>query len=178
MVGLGRRGETVSLQDLGNLGDFIGGIAIIVTLIYLATQIRQNTTSVRAASRLEIASGWRAHNRQMLDPAVNRAFQVGLRAYPDMPYEERNIFGNLIGDHAVFFQGAFALYEEGQLDRPTYEDYLTWFACQVATPGGNAFWKEMSPFLVKGAAAAVNERLGRGDVPDILQLRVYDLEDG
>jgi hypothetical protein len=165
------------LDALGNLGDFIGGIAIIATLIYLATQIRQNTTSVRAASRLEIASGWRAHNRQMLDPAVNRAYEEGLRAYPDMPYDQRSIFGNLIGDHAVFFQGAFALYEEGQLDRQTYEDYLTWFACQVATPGGNDLWKELSPFLVKGAAAAVNERLGCGDLPDILQLRIFSLED-
>ena len=168
----------MSLQDLGNLGDFIGGIAIIATLIYLATQIRQNTTSIRAASRLEIASGWRTHNRQMLDPAVSRAFVVGLRAYPDMPREECNIFENLISDHAVFFQGTFALYEEGQLDRQTYEDYRTWFACQVATPGGNAYWREMSPFVVKSAAAAVNERLGRGDVPDILQLRAYSLEDG
>ena len=167
----------MTLEDLGNLGDFIGGIAIIATLIYLATQIRQNTTSVRAANRLEIASGWRAHNRQMLDPAVNRAYQDGLRAFPDMPYDERTIFGNLIGDHAVFFQGAFALYDEGQLDRQTYEDYLTWFACQVATPGGNAFWEEMSPFLVKGAAAAVNERLGRGDLPDILQLQFNRLDD-
>jgi hypothetical protein len=165
------------LNALGNFGDFIGGIAIIVTLIYLATQIRQNTTSVRAASRLEIASGWRAHNRLMLDPAVNRAYEDGLRAYPDLPYDQRSIFGNLISDHAVFFQGAFALYEEGQLDRQTYEDYLTWFACQVATPGGNGFWKDMSPFLVKGAAAAVNERLGRGDLPDILQLRIFSAED-
>jgi hypothetical protein len=115
-------------EALGAIGEIVGAVAVVLTLGYLAVQIRQNTTSVRATSRLEIASGWRAHNRQMLDPAVNHAYGVGLRAYPDMPYEERSIFVILIGDHAVFFQGAFALYEEGQLDRQTYEDYLTWFA--------------------------------------------------
>ncbi len=167
----------MTVQDLGSIGELVAAIATIATLGYLAIQIRQNTRSVRAGSRLEIASGWRAHNRQLLDPAVNRAYLQGLRAYPDMPFDERNIFGNLIGDHAVFCQGAFALYEEGQLDRQTYEDYLTWFTCIVATPGGRAFWEEMSPFLVKGAAAAVNERLGRGDVPDILQLRGFSLDD-
>ena len=31
------------LEDLGNLGDFLGGIAVIATLIYLAIQLRQNT---------------------------------------------------------------------------------------------------------------------------------------
>ena len=167
----------MTVQDLGSLGEFVAAIATVVTLIYLAVQIRRNTTSVRASSRLEIASGWRAHNRSMLDPAVSRAYDEGLRAYPNMPYPERSIFGNLLGDHSVFFQGVFALYDEGQLDRQTYEDYLSWLACQVATPGGSAFWADMSPFLVKGAAAAVNERLGRGDLPDILQLEFYRLDD-
>ena len=45
----------MDLEALGNLGDFIGGLAVIVTFLYLAAQIRQNTESVRAASRLEIA---------------------------------------------------------------------------------------------------------------------------
>jgi len=167
----------VTIQDLGSVGELIAAVATVATLGYLAIQIRQNTKSVRAASRFDVASGWRAHNQQMLDPAVNRAYVKGLHAYPDMPYDERNRFGNLIGDHSVFFQGAFALYEEGQIDRQTYEDYLTWFACQVATPGGNVFWKEMSPFLVKGAVAAINERFARGDLPDILQLPLYSIDD-
>jgi hypothetical protein len=33
------------IEDLGNIGDFLGGIAVVVTLIYVATQIRQNTNS-------------------------------------------------------------------------------------------------------------------------------------
>ena len=36
-------------------------------------------------------------------------------------------------------------------------------------------WKKMSPFLVKGAAALVNERLGRDDLPDILQFEFNSL---
>jgi hypothetical protein len=37
----------VTLEDLGNLGDFLGGIAVIVTLIYLARQIRESTKVAR-----------------------------------------------------------------------------------------------------------------------------------
>ena len=32
---------------LGNIGEFIGAIAVLVTLIYLAVQIRQNTVALR-----------------------------------------------------------------------------------------------------------------------------------
>ena len=35
-------------EDLGNVGDFVGGIGVIVTLIYLALQIRQNSQLLRA----------------------------------------------------------------------------------------------------------------------------------
>ena len=43
-------------QLLGNYGEFIGAIGVVVTLIYLATQIRQNTNALRmnaASERLE-----------------------------------------------------------------------------------------------------------------------------
>ena len=36
-------------QLLGNYGEFIGAIAIVVTLIHLAVQLRQNTASVTQA---------------------------------------------------------------------------------------------------------------------------------
>ncbi len=42
-------------QLLGNYGEFVGAIAIVVTLIYLAVQIRQNTASSQAASRDSMA---------------------------------------------------------------------------------------------------------------------------
>jgi hypothetical protein len=49
-------------EAIGAVGEVAGAIGVIATLGYLAVQIRHNTRSVRAASRLDIASGWRAHN--------------------------------------------------------------------------------------------------------------------
>jgi len=166
----------VTIQELGSLGEFVAAIATIATLGYLAIQIRQNTRSVRASSRLAVSQTYNEHSRLRLDPTVNRAYLHGLHSYPEMPLDERGIFANVISDHWVFFQGAFALYEEGQLDRQTYEDYLTWFACQVATPGGTVFWKEVSSVAIRSAAAAVDERVARADLPDILQFSANRLE--
>ena len=38
------------IESLGNIGDFVGGIGVVVSLVYLATQSRQNARSTRAAS--------------------------------------------------------------------------------------------------------------------------------
>ena len=39
-----------TLQDLGSLGEFVGALGVVISLVYLARQMNQNTTSVRAAS--------------------------------------------------------------------------------------------------------------------------------
>jgi hypothetical protein len=40
----------MSIMELGALGEFFGAIAVVVTLIYLAGQLRQNTKALRSAS--------------------------------------------------------------------------------------------------------------------------------
>ncbi len=48
----------MTLSDLGDLGDFLGGIGVIATLVYLAIQIRRNTMAVRSTS---LDSAYAAH---------------------------------------------------------------------------------------------------------------------
>lgn len=43
----------MTLEDLGNLKDFIGELLVAISLIYLAMQVRQNTKSLRAARHIE-----------------------------------------------------------------------------------------------------------------------------
>jgi len=40
----------MDIQDWGAIGDLVGGVAVIITLIYLALQIRQNTIAVRLST--------------------------------------------------------------------------------------------------------------------------------
>lgn len=52
----------MSLEDLGNIGEFVAAVVVVVTLGYLAIQIRQNTHAVRVAaeaSQQELGSDFR-----------------------------------------------------------------------------------------------------------------------
>ncbi len=46
----GKQEEAMTIEELGNLGEFIAAIAVLVSLVYLALQIRQNTKQVEQAS--------------------------------------------------------------------------------------------------------------------------------
>lgn len=43
--------KEATAQILGNFGEFFGAIGVIVTLLYLSVQIRQNTRATLAESR-------------------------------------------------------------------------------------------------------------------------------
>ena len=123
------------LDTLGNLGDFIGGLAVVLTLIYLAIQVRQNTSALKAASWQEVVAGARQAANLRSDPVVAPAWSRGLSHYPNMAVEDISNFGRAITDEALFFQGVFALYKSKQLDESVYRAYLNWFVSILATPG-------------------------------------------
>lgn len=43
---VGRRGRHLNWQDLGSIGEMVSAIAVVVSLVYLAFQIRQNTSQI------------------------------------------------------------------------------------------------------------------------------------
>ena len=164
------------LEVLGNLGDFIGGVAVIVTIIYLAIQVRGNTSALRTRSRQDIVESFRAFYRPLLEnPELSQVYLGGLRKFPDLPQPSRLQFAAYMNDHALHFQGAFALYESGALDEETYRAYLDYFAAHLATPGGSAYWSETRSLYPSHMAAALDERLSAGSLPtldDISFLRI------
>ena len=49
------------LEALGNVGDFVGGLAVVITLIYLAVQIRLNTRQMELNTSAVKAAAYQAH---------------------------------------------------------------------------------------------------------------------
>ena len=64
----------MTLQDLGNIGEFVGAIGVIASLVYLAIQIRQNTRTLRAATYESLAQATATSNALLItDPEIARA---------------------------------------------------------------------------------------------------------
>ncbi len=49
----------MTIQDWGAFGELVGGVAVIVTLIYLAFQIRQNTRAIRLSTSHAVTEDFR-----------------------------------------------------------------------------------------------------------------------
>ena len=155
------RGEVALVEALGNIGDFVGGIGVVATLIYLAVQIRQNTRAMRMATRQEIVAGAREWNRLLLDPQVSAAYELGLQAYPEVEAEAHARFRSVMHDLTLFMQGAFAMWESGALEDETYNAYLEFFASHLVTPGGAAWWEIARSIYLSRMVESIDDRLQR-----------------
>ena len=124
-------------QLLGNYGEFIGAIAVVVTLFYLAVQVRQskeateaNTHSIDESRRLAMAQTYQARASTSFS-AFSSAAEVGgmapiLTEYETSGYEslspnERIRFGQYARSIAIWFDNLFYQYQQGYLDSDFYE---------------------------------------------------------
>ncbi|MEM8564498.1 MAG: hypothetical protein AAGF57_19820 [Pseudomonadota bacterium] len=157
----------MNLEALGNLGDFLSGIAVVASLIYLAYQVRQNTVAVRTASRQAVVAGMREHNRMGIEPG-GETFSETARTFPDVSQKDYVHFRARLDDLLLFFQGAHALWEAGTLDQEMYEAYLDHVASAISTPGGAKYWKIVREIYTSSVRKALDERIAKGGVRDLL----------
>lgn len=164
----------MSIEILGNIGDFLGGIAVLVTLIYLAIQIRGNTKAAQSENRARVAMEYMEVMEPESDPELARIFGDGLRHYPDLPREDLVRFGAYLNRQSLFFQAVYARFERGQLEQHTYNAYLDWYACLVATPGGARWFDDVvRPIYVYAMVDAVDSRIKEGGLFDVTLLPGY-----
>ena len=80
-------------QLLGNFGEFVGAIAVVATLIYLAIQIRQNSVQVRVNSFQISTERYAELIANVLDDPVRFAwFKDGLESYRSLDLEKQAQF--------------------------------------------------------------------------------------
>ncbi len=91
----------MTLEDLGNLGELVGALAVVISLIYLAAQIRQNTVQMREnseISRLLLQENFVSGQERLTIALVSneemyRVWRLGSTASEKLSDEDRERFG-------------------------------------------------------------------------------------
>ncbi len=131
----------MTLQDLGNIGEFVGAIGVIVSLVYLATQIRQNTKAVRSNTSQAITDSRVEFLSSISDnPEVARMFFSGLSDLDSLGPDERSRFAIMMARFIATMENYHYQHLRGAMDQEQWTrmlGILRWF---MSTPGGQAWW--------------------------------------
>ena len=133
----------MNLNDLANIGQVIGAVAVVVSLFYVAHQIRQNTNAVRSATAQAVHEHF-ANWYQLVaaDSELSKIVATGLRDYGSLSEEERVRFIATFMSFLSYSQNAFLKWREKLLAPPLWMGWELVIMNLVCAPGGKAFWKD------------------------------------
>lgn len=131
----------MTLQDGANLGQVLGAIAVVVSLIYLAQQIRQNSRLLRA-SALEAQAHTGVAMLQTLaqDRASAAVFARGLRDIAALDEAERTQFTSMISLAFLGFQTSWYLQQDGLTNPDMWERQQRIVLFYLEQPGVRQWW--------------------------------------
>jgi hypothetical protein len=148
------RSRAMTIEQMGSIGEVIGGIAVLVTLIYLAIQMRQNTQMMRAAAHHSVNElGVHINLALGTDPEASRVLQLGSENYKELDPHQRLMFHLMMRAN---FSGAEDFYiqaREGLLDIGMWESRKLSMTRYLLQPGVQIWWGRnrdlFSPDFVK-----------------------------
>ena len=133
----------MSLNDLANMGQVIGAIAVVISLIYVALQIRQNTNAVRSATAQTVHEHFaKWYHLVAADDELAKIVAKGLRDYRSLSEQERVRFVATFSAFLSYSQNAFLKWREGLLASQLWMGWQHVIINLVCAPGGKAFWKD------------------------------------
>jgi hypothetical protein len=156
----------MSLDALGNIGDFVGGLGVVITLIYLAVQIRQNTATVRASGSASHNDGF---NSVFLlfsqDKDARDVYFRGLANYEALSAEQQINFDLLAIYVLQSIHGSFYLHREGAISDDAWQDAQFWLSSMTTQPGFHSMWEKWRPRVPPGLREFVDDSLSSASVP-------------
>jgi len=171
----------MTIMELGALGEFIGAIAVVVTLIYLAVQIRQNTRVMAENERLALAQTYQmradalqnmlvhAADSQYIGPIIAKLTTAGyperIASLSELDDEELGRFRQWQIAQQTHWDNMYYQYQQGYLDEEYYQGSLRvrvkrlapiWQALGV-TGSRQSFLEEIERILADAPTVLENE---------------------
>ena len=156
----------MTLGDLSDLAQVIGAVAVVVSILYLAVQIRQNTRALRLTVHHAMSD---AHGQYLgllaQDPNLFHLFREGAADLASLSEEDQARLNLLLHQIFIEFEDAYYHLREGALPGPLAERLSKILPVWLAQPGLRAWFEAqknlMSDEFVRYVEAEVLPHLKR-----------------
>lgn len=147
-------------EAIGALWEVGGAIAVVVTLIYLAKQIRQNTAQVRVQTDALVAQTTSDFVGLLAHEGMARVYRRGLDG-ETLDEDDDIRFSGLLYLNFNNIENYYRQYQQAQMDEGQWQkwhDLLGWYLRQ---PGARRWWQETELPLGRDFKELVDRQKGR-----------------
>jgi len=156
----------VSLDQATNIAEIVAALATVITLAYLAIQIRSNNNLQKAESRRSVLN----HSAQLAtaigqSSEASDVFYRGLTEYSHLESSEKLQFEFMFSVLAGHCSLAFTDWKLGLNDQDSFDTTSREFYRMLKTPGGIEYWKRHGPTSEKDFFNHINENVYNSEPP-------------
>jgi hypothetical protein len=131
----------MSLTDLASIGSLVSSVAVLISLIYLALQVRQAERNQQAAIRQGRATRVVDIILAAGDPSRVEAMSKGTIGAADITSVEFGQFTAIYGAFLASAEDTFLQYNEHLLSEAVFASFSESWRQTLAQPGVRALWK-------------------------------------
>lgn len=132
----------MNIETLGSIGDFISGVGVIVTLIYLAMQIRQNTMATKADSYQAVVTSTAEWSREIsLNEEMCDILNRGAVDYASLNGVERTRFNLAMSSYFRNMENLHQKFITGAVDASLWTGWANRTHAFINSPGTRAWWE-------------------------------------
>ena len=126
---------------LGAIGELLGGLVVLFSLIFLAIQIRRHTHALEVTSSEEANRAFAAYTAMFTQPGIPRLYRIGLASPEELDADELITFNAIISTFFNFLAHSHTLRSRGLTSSWSSEKGLNVAAMYILRqPGGQAWW--------------------------------------
>ena len=130
----------MSLQDWGAIGELIGGVAIIVSLLYVGLQVKQGTDASRAATNQSFSVQFSDLILQITRPELRDIFWRGITGLKNLQGSENAAFMALIASIMRTYETFYFERTEGRFDSRMWDGYNAQLIDLFNNDGVREYW--------------------------------------
>lgn len=149
----------MTIQDLGSVGELLAAVATVVTLGYLAVQLRQNTATARAGTRASHTQAVHAVNALLVQEQESYLFWTGLA--DELEQDKVSRFDALLSMLVQNHEQSWQFHKDGVVDDATWAGQsasLEWYANE---PGFRRWWSTWGDQMNPNFANLVNQVISK-----------------
>ena len=135
--------EILTLEQAYYISQLIGTLAVIISLVYVAKQIRQNTNTIKLNSAQNLSHELRESLALLASDAELSGIHLrAMRDIDDLAPVEKFRFYILLNNIFRVYENAYYQYTQGTVDSGVWAGIFGNMNVTKATSGYQAFWRE------------------------------------
>lgn len=131
----------MTIQDLGSIGELLSSIVVLISLVYLALQIKSSNETARTSTYQSVVSDFGALNRAMaVTPELSMLFVNGMEDFESLTAEEKARVSQLFFMSFHYFENMFYQNQKGYLENDVWTGWKRLMLTYHARPGFQTWW--------------------------------------